>query len=103
MFCSWYYSTEEKTCIPFVFGGCAGNLNRFKSFDTCINFCEKALGYTYRERPVEPTQGTGVRSGDGGGVDPTVGSQQDPQRSYNYCEGVVGFFARLCTMHLHSI
>lgn len=82
--------------MPFVFGGCAGNLNRFKSFDTCINFCEKALGYTYRERDSDSSHSVsqGVRSGDngGGGIRGEAGVVVEPtpadgaRNNYNYCE-----------------
>jgi len=39
----WYFDVERSTCLPFVYGGCAGNMNRFKTYDTCINFCSAAI------------------------------------------------------------
>ncbi|ODM97201.1 Papilin [Orchesella cincta] len=81
----WYYNAEDKTCIPFVFGGCAGNLNRFKSFDTCVNFCEKALGYTYAERSNPPNreQSPPRNSAEDPSRSNSVG---DPARNYYYSD-----------------
>ena len=39
----WYFDPEQGTCVPFVFGGCAGNMNRFKNFESCINFCSASI------------------------------------------------------------
>eukprot|EP00094_Tigriopus_californicus_P005670 TCALIF_05465-PA protein Name:"Similar to Ppn Papilin (Drosophila melanogaster)" AED:0.16 eAED:0.17 QI:0/0/0/0.82/0.81/0.82/34/0/2463 len=38
----WFYSPERGTCMPFIYTGCAGNMNRFKSYDVCMGFCEAA-------------------------------------------------------------
>ena len=35
----WHFDVERSTCMPFIYGGCAGNMNRFKSFESCISFC----------------------------------------------------------------
>lgn len=35
----WFYDPSSKTCLPFVYTGCGGNKNRFKTFDICIKFC----------------------------------------------------------------
>ncbi|XP_059156176.1 papilin-like [Physella acuta] len=35
----WYYNHKEGTCSPFVYGGCGGNGNNFKTADECNNFC----------------------------------------------------------------
>jgi hypothetical protein len=32
---SWYYDAVTATCMPFLYGGCQGNENRFASFDEC--------------------------------------------------------------------
>lgn len=39
----WYYDETKRTCIPFIYSGCAGNFNRFKNFDTCVKFCTVPL------------------------------------------------------------
>ncbi|XP_075781615.1 uncharacterized protein LOC102464061 isoform X6 [Pelodiscus sinensis] len=36
----WYYHGEADACRPFVFGGCGGNSNRFKSKLTCERQCK---------------------------------------------------------------
>ncbi|XP_046445127.1 papilin-like isoform X2 [Daphnia pulex] len=46
----WYFDSERSTCQPFVYGGCAGNMNRFKSFESCTTFCSPSD----RTRPAEP-------------------------------------------------
>lgn len=35
----WYYNHKEGSCRPFVYGGCGGNGNNFKTADECNNFC----------------------------------------------------------------
>ncbi|ROT65625.1 putative papilin-like isoform X6 [Penaeus vannamei] len=39
----WHFSKEEGTCVPFTYGGCGGNLNRFKKFNSCVDFCSAAV------------------------------------------------------------
>lgn len=52
----WYFDFSQRTCVPFTYGGCAGNLNRFKSFEICVGYCERAIRMAVsgddRERPV---------------------------------------------------
>jgi len=38
----WHYDKDEKSCLRFWYGGCAGNNNRFNSRDECENACLKA-------------------------------------------------------------
>ncbi|XP_074863787.1 uncharacterized protein LOC142020062 [Carettochelys insculpta] len=40
----WYYHGEANACRPFVFGGCGGNSNRFKSKLTCERQCKITTG-----------------------------------------------------------
>lgn len=35
----WYFNEANQTCVPFIYNGCAGNLNRFKSFKSCLDYC----------------------------------------------------------------
>lgn len=36
----WYYSSMYNTCLPFVYGGCGGNKNNFRSKRACMKRCE---------------------------------------------------------------
>ena len=36
----WYFDLPLGSCTAFVYSGCAGNQNRFKTFETCMGFCE---------------------------------------------------------------
>lgn len=35
----WYYDTDSMACRPFIYKGCDGNKNRFKSSELCMRFC----------------------------------------------------------------
>jgi len=35
----WYYDTERDTCSQFVYGGCKGNANRFRTLAACQQRC----------------------------------------------------------------
>ena len=35
----YYYSPESKICQPFIYGGCFGNKNNFKSLKECVSKC----------------------------------------------------------------
>ena len=34
-----YFDNSEKRCMPFYYGGCEGNLNRFDSQENCQRSC----------------------------------------------------------------
>ena len=36
---SYYYDAKKGKCLPFIYGGCAGNMNRFKSIEECNQIC----------------------------------------------------------------
>ncbi|XP_041090588.1 kunitz-type protease inhibitor 1-like [Polyodon spathula] len=38
-FRSWYYDPTVQDCLPFVFGGCGGNRNRYSSAQDCLSHC----------------------------------------------------------------
>uniref|UniRef100_A0A672LA53 BPTI/Kunitz inhibitor domain-containing protein n=1 Tax=Sinocyclocheilus grahami TaxID=75366 RepID=A0A672LA53_SINGR len=35
----WYYNEAVGTCLPFWYGGCDGNSNRFNSEKECLQIC----------------------------------------------------------------
>lgn len=36
---SWYYNVDLKKCQRFIYGGCLGNRNRFRTYRACMNRC----------------------------------------------------------------
>ena len=37
---SWYFDPTDGTCKQFIYGGCAGNANRFAERGECEKVCE---------------------------------------------------------------
>ncbi|CAL1266771.1 unnamed protein product [Larinioides sclopetarius] len=61
----WFYDAQTQNCLPFVFGGCGGNKNRFKTSEICLRFCTGITATPPERRPYvfqpatsppEPTQ-----------------------------------------------
>ncbi|KAA0185493.1 Kunitz-CH [Fasciolopsis buskii] len=42
-FRSWAWDSEQRRCVPFTYGGCRGNRNRFHSQKSC----ERACGFRF--------------------------------------------------------
>lgn len=42
----WYFDNARGECIAFIFSGCGGNLNNFKTFQSCVDFCKDYLTVT---------------------------------------------------------
>ena len=38
-FSRWYYDTAMRKCLPFTYGGCRGNANRFETEYQCTAVC----------------------------------------------------------------
>lgn len=49
----WYYETKNQECKKFVYGGCGGNLNNFKSSDTCEQSCKLAEKLPEKEEDID--------------------------------------------------
>ena len=43
----WYYDAEEKKCLPFAYGGCGGNKNRFRTKELCEHRCLRMYHVSY--------------------------------------------------------
>ncbi|RTG87594.1 uncharacterized protein DC041_0002563 [Schistosoma bovis] len=39
----FYYSPDANKCLPFIFSGCGGNENRFRTKEICEGFCSKTI------------------------------------------------------------
>ena len=44
----WYYDSTEKGCKQFMYGGCQGNANRFKTEEECRTKCHVISHANYR-------------------------------------------------------
>lgn len=42
----WYFDDDRGECIAFIYSGCGGNFNNFKSFQSCIEYCRELLPQT---------------------------------------------------------
>ncbi|XP_077521294.1 uncharacterized protein LOC144132630 isoform X2 [Amblyomma americanum] len=40
----FFYNTLTKSCEEFIYGGCGGNANNFRTFTDCDNKCKKIIG-----------------------------------------------------------
>ncbi|KAH8392078.1 hypothetical protein KR215_000243 [Drosophila sulfurigaster] len=36
---SWSYDSNDNECVNFIYGGCGGNKNRFKTKEECEETC----------------------------------------------------------------
>ena len=36
----WYFDTAMQKCLPFNYGGCRGNNNRFMNQEECVRMCQ---------------------------------------------------------------
>ncbi|XP_046737173.1 papilin [Diprion similis] len=51
---TWYYDTDRKQCAQFIYGGCLGNANRFKTREDCEELCVAPDDADPCEQPSEP-------------------------------------------------
>uniref|UniRef100_A0A8C5D865 BPTI/Kunitz inhibitor domain-containing protein n=1 Tax=Gouania willdenowi TaxID=441366 RepID=A0A8C5D865_GOUWI len=38
-FTMFYYNVQTHSCVPFIYGGCRGNDNRFDTEEECLTRC----------------------------------------------------------------
>ncbi|XP_069673465.1 papilin isoform X4 [Periplaneta americana] len=48
----WYYDVSEKSCKQFMYGGCQGNGNRFKTEEECKHKCHVSSHASFREQDI---------------------------------------------------
>lgn len=48
----WHFDADQKKCIRFIYGGCAGNRNNFDSEDYCMAVCKRLSKCPVRGVPV---------------------------------------------------
>ncbi|XP_076354138.1 papilin-like [Tachypleus tridentatus] len=61
----WFFDPKSQQCLPFVYSGCNGNKNRFKSYEFCMKFCTESTSVLVNDNeqdmvhttvpPYEPT------------------------------------------------
>nr|B5L5R0.1 RecName: Full=Blackelin-4; Flags: Precursor [Pseudechis porphyriacus]ACC77797.1 blackelin-4 precursor [Pseudechis porphyriacus] len=39
IFHAFYYNPDQRQCLEFIYGGCYGNANNFKTIDECKRTC----------------------------------------------------------------
>jgi len=42
-FARWYFDSANDSCMPFTYGGCKGNDNRYNSLDECQTHCTSSV------------------------------------------------------------
>jgi hypothetical protein len=40
----WWYNATDRSCHPFVYGGCEGNYNNYLSEESCLQKCAGVTG-----------------------------------------------------------
>jgi amyloid beta (A4) precursor-like protein 2 len=47
----WRYNPIEEKCVTFVYGGCHGNENNFRTEQACMNYCKSNHSEQAEKRP----------------------------------------------------
>ncbi|CAK9304590.1 unnamed protein product [Gordionus sp. m RMFG-2023] len=42
-FTRWYYNRNTRKCMRFIYGGCQGNANNFKTLMDCRRRCHRSI------------------------------------------------------------
>ena len=96
----WYFEPRARSCSAFLYSGCAGNRNRFKTYEVCMGFCEANAGApqapagsdisngdTYQPPPSEyPSRADAEdpRADNANGVEESAVSCEDADRRCDY-------------------
>ncbi|XP_050294454.1 papilin isoform X2 [Anthonomus grandis grandis] len=67
----WYFDNTQGECKAFIYSGCGGNYNNFKTFQACLDFCKDFLPHS--ESPI---------------VDPGIVSSQKCQEKFEECSNL---------------
>jgi hypothetical protein len=81
----WYFDTESRQCLTFLYGGCGGNANNFESLEECVATCGPVVD------PCENTalDAAGVCVGaDGRAVDASCCAPYDCDQSHAACDRI---------------
>ncbi|XP_020811194.1 papilin isoform X1 [Drosophila serrata] len=52
----WYYDDAHGTCVSFIYSGCSGNQNNFRSFEACTNQCGRPVDNNNANNEVDQGQ-----------------------------------------------
>ncbi|CAI9621034.1 unnamed protein product [Staurois parvus] len=52
----FYYDKNTGTCELFIYGGCKGNANNFRTKEACENACQSQPGICYLPKEVGPCE-----------------------------------------------
>lgn len=57
----WYFDAAKRMCVPFIYGGCRGNRNNFKTIENCLGTCgiiKEMLDASFAESPLSESLNT---------------------------------------------
>ena len=40
----WYFNADKLSCLSFIYSGCRGNDNNFKTLEECVQLCGPLKG-----------------------------------------------------------
>lgn len=48
----WFYDDSRGQCVSFIYTGCGGNQNNFRTFESCIDFCISKNAFFWLFAPI---------------------------------------------------
>lgn len=58
----WYFDVGMQKCLPFDYGGCRGNENRFETMDECTEACALSQSHSLQHNTSSESQPSTVAS-----------------------------------------